>query len=565
VKVIIFSLFSGTIGLSIYMYMAGSNISYLDLASPASEEVKCLADWPLRSHAISWSRPEEWLSWWAKRVDHEELLNTQTCHVPGVDRTPCRTVLAPVDDMKRPLALAVGQLDDVGTRYDVLGLWARFFLLITFFIWIGMTTHDLALIGPVEKDFILDVAGVNSYCPVIRSVWRCLAGYRPLVRLVSKEQWCVRMLGLVLAIILAPILVVWNVVVFNFVIVPLLLLAFVRYPIRMSRAWVFIVCLACSIYGFALTGLQVVFMAYPSRRPRYAVTWQPETSLATSPAGNLTSIASGSCTCGCEYPVSLGVCANLTVVGVATALKSLFVALRCLKGLRRSQWANLLSVVFPIPVTVYNVEWRQPNGQPIKFRQEGVYVQEEIAFDPFAMMDEQPDSAFTTVHLRPEPVHTYRRVEGGRLTLVKPRRTIEMPSKPQPLSQGLQVRDSEYIGCCGFPWPTGGQQGVYDPDFIAQLDALIEECSPSSRARTPTTRGSPNCFSRLEEIIMRMPETDGTEPHGSGTPGRAFVPASPLPQPRDHPPPHFEAEAAGAVERAVCCDPEGAEAGCWTL
>lgn len=566
-KVIIFSLFSGTIGLSIYMYMAGSNISYLDLASPASENVRCLEDWPLRNHAIAWSHPQEWLSWWVKRVDRQQLLGSKTCHVPGVEATSCRSVLAPVDDMKRPLALAVGQLDDVGTRYDVLGMWARFFLVITFCIWIGMTTHDLALIGPVEKDFILDVSGVNAHCPIIRSVWRCLAGYRPLVRLVRKERWSLRMLGFFLAVILAPILLVWNVVVFNFVIVPLLMLAFLRYPIRMSRAWVFIVCSACSIYGLALTVLQVAFLVSPSHRPRYAVTWQPESPLVAPRAGNLTSPSMDpSCTCGCEYPVSVSVCANLTIVGVATALKSLFVALRCLKGLRRSQWANLLSVVFPVPVTVYSVDWRQSNGQPIKFRSEGVAVQEEIAFDPFAMMDEQIDSAFTTVHLRPEQVHTYRRKEDGKLTLVKPRRSMEMPSKPAPFSQGIQVKDSEYIGCCGFPWPTGGQQGVYDPAFIDQLDAMVDEgsqLSPSSRANTPLARANPQGFSRLEEIIMFMPDENAepTEPRGCGTPGVAFTPPPPTPQPRNHPPPRWDGEVIGDLENTMCCDLGGA----WSL
>lgn len=550
-KVIIFSLFSGTIGLSIYNYMAGSNISYLDLASPASDEVRCLTDWPLRSHAISWS-PQEWVLWWANRVDGDS--RTEHCPVQGVDHTSCRTVLAPVDDMKRPLALAIGEFNDVGTRYDVLGMWARFFLMITCFIWIGMTTHDLALIGPVEKDFILDVSGVNAHCPVIRSVWGCLAGHRPLVRLVSKQQWYLRMLGLSLAIALAPILIVWNVVVFNFVIVPLLLLAFARYPIRMSRAWVFIVCLACSIYGLALTALQLYYVASPRDRPRYAVTWRPEIPVAP----NVTSLTVTShCTCGCNYPVSFNVCINLTIVGVATTLKSLFVALRCLKGLRRSQWANLLSVVFPIPVTVYSVDWRQSNGQPIRHRSEGVAVQDEVAFDPFAMMDEQTDSALTTVHLRPEPVHTFRRAEGGTLTLVAPRRSMEMPSKPMACLPGLQVREAEYIGCCGFPWTTGGQQGVYDPEFIAQLDALtIEEATPKAQhlGRLSDADMTMAAVSRLEEILALMPKVELLEPHGCGTPGTKLAELRPLTRPRDHSPPRWGNEVCEVMASVVCCD-----------
>lgn len=100
--------------------------------------------------------------------------------------------------------------------------------------------------------------------------------------------------------------------------------------------------------------------------------------------------------------------------------KAAFLAFRCLKGLRRrsscgfkvrtrrSQWANLLSVTFPVPLTLYSVDWLQADGKPIRFRtevqlplaceltQQEMPVQGEVAFDPFAMMDEQPDSKFTT-------------------------------------------------------------------------------------------------------------------------------------------------------------------------
>lgn len=451
--------------------MAGSNISYLDLANPDSDEVRCFADWPLRSHAVSFADPKDMWRWWV-RTDLDR--HSGICEVPGAARGQCRAAMAPVDSMKRPLALARG--DDVGTRYDILGMWARFFLVITFLIWIGMIAHDLALIGPVEKDFILDVTGVNNHCPVIRRVWRCLAGFRLLARLMSHKRFGFRVFGIAVAMMMAPILIVWNVVVFNFVIVPLLLLAFLRYPVRMSRAWVFIVCLACAIYGLALAAQQLAYAASPGHRPRYAVTWEVPT------------VGGNRCVCGCDYPISFNVCMNLTVVGVGTTVKSLFVAFRCLKGLRRSQWANLLSVIFPVPITIYSVEWRQGNGHPIRHRTDGQAVQEEVAFDPFAMMDEQPDSAFTTVHLRPEPLHVYTRASGGELTL-KPSRNLETPSKPLPTLGNMMVRETEYIGCCGFPWPTGGTQAVYDPTYIVQLDRVSAAAATNARGLTAETLG----------------------------------------------------------------------------
>lgn len=505
VKVIIFSAFDGTIGLSIYLYMAGSNISYLDLAAPASKEVRCLSHWPNSGHAISWSHPGEWFSWWMASVDLEEMLTKHRCEVPGVrhaglgaEGASCRRILAPLSDMKRPLAIAMS--GDNSTRMDVLGITARFFLMVTVMIWIGMMTHDLALIGRAQKDFILDVTGVNQHVPVIRKVWRCLAGYRPLFRIFAHERLVVRLLGVVLAAILAPVLVAWNLVVFNFVIVPLLLLVFARYPIRMSRAWVFIVCLACSIYGLLLLSMQLVFLGSPDHRPRYAVTWKAEAVLAQSVSRNGTgSTAGAGCTCGCDYPISLNVSANLAVIGALTTMRSAFVAFRCLKGLRRSQWANLLSVVFPVPITVYAVDWRQ-DGQPIRFRSETIAVQEEVAFDPFAMMDEQPDSARTTLHLRPEPMNAYRSSDGKRLVPMRVARTMETPSMPSFDREEVQLADAEYVGCCGFPWPTGGKRGMYSPAF-------------------------------MEMIQLRTSET--SSPRGCGTPGMRLVPGGPLPQPRE--------------------------------
>merc|ERR1719433_1543524 len=111
-------------------------------------------------------------------------------------------------------------------------------------------------------------------------------------------------------------------------------------------------------------------------------------------------------------------------------MKSVFVTLRCLKGLRRAQWANLLSVVFPVPMTVYAVDWRQLDGQPIRHRVEGMAVQEEVAFDPFAMMDEQPDGDFTTLHLAPTRVHVDQEMADGSAALAPQQDGSEALSRP---------------------------------------------------------------------------------------------------------------------------------------
>mmetsp|Transcript_158344 Transcript_158344/g.507839 ORF Transcript_158344/g.507839 Transcript_158344/m.507839 type:complete len:201 (-) Transcript_158344:12-614(-) len=184
VKVIVFSFFSGTLGLSVYMYMAGSNVSYLDLESPNAAQVLCLKTWPMHKHAISWSAPADSIHTFFDPGGPEawHLARESTCSPERLSTKQCSKIVIPVGQLKRPLALAMNV--DETESFDVLGLWARFFLLLTFFIWLGVTTHDLALIGQRKKHFILDVSGMNAHCPSIRKVWMALAGYGGLKRLV---------------------------------------------------------------------------------------------------------------------------------------------------------------------------------------------------------------------------------------------------------------------------------------------------------------------------------------------------------------------------------------------
>merc|ERR1712027_146824 len=96
---------------------------------------------------------------------------------------------------------------------------------------------------------------------------------------------------------------------------------------------------------------------------------------------------------------------TMVFIGVGTAYKSITLAFRCLKGLRRANWSGLMSVMFPIPLQVYEVHWTRPDGSPIQHREYGQPVQGELAFDPFALMDEQEDSASTTVRIKPSPMY----------------------------------------------------------------------------------------------------------------------------------------------------------------
>jgi len=555
IKVLIFTLLDGGIGLSIYLYMAGSNISYLDLTHPADGPVLCLTKWPETGHEAKWNNPpQEWFKWYQEPEDQQEVLQNYKCTVPSLVSTKCSNSSAPIMDMARPVHSPMqSQIENL--RFDVLGLSARVFLTLAIFIWAGMAVHDLALIGNTKKNFILDVSGVNKHIPVIRAVWRCLAGVRALFRVLEAENIGLKVLGIVFAIILAPVIVVWNLVVFNFVICPIILLAFVIYPVRMCRAWVFMVCVVTFLYGIALTCLMIGLAAsHWSNRPYYAVTWD-----------------AGGCTCGCDFPVSFGVCMNLAVIGIGTALKSLFVALRCLKGLRRSQWANLLSVVFPVPLTVYAVDWKQKNGQPIKFRDDNTAVQEEVAFDPFAMMDEQLDSAFTTVNLQPESTVRQMRTPSGGLSLEPSRKNMEAPGirmpKTMPSTVQIVESESEYIGCCGFPWPTGGTKGVYLFDEDNEGNSGQQE---PARDPEPDVVGASSSQSRPDASAVRPKDIDASgdqnpdtreapenqepsrepKPTGRGTSSSDSPPEGPVPQPKDQQCPRFSVDEDAGSNQA---------------
>merc|ERR1711920_413501 len=91
-----------------------------------------------------------------------------------------------------------------------------------------------------------------------------------------------------------------------------------------------------------------------------------------------------------------------------------------------------------MPAQVFPVYWRQPDGEPIKFRAPGEPVQGEPAFDPFALMDEQPNSSDTMIRLAPvgrEVIHES---------------SIELSFLDDALRNESGDNDAE-IGCCGFP------------------------------------------------------------------------------------------------------------------
>jgi len=302
-----------------------------------------------------------------------------------------------------------------------------------------------ALLDEVRNRYILDIVGVRTHFPLIFRLVR-LTGYGVVTRLggllCEPEMIAVKLAVILVLISVVPLVVFWSVVFFLFVYVPIMTLFFLRHPLTLSRFWTLLISFAGAIYGLALTLHMLVFLIWPSERAHFAVTWE-RTDTVT-------------CVCGCVYPVATSIVFRLLIVGMVAGVRSFLVGFRCLKGLRRANWANLLSVTFSVPVAVYNVEWCQENGEPIRHRKEGEPVQGELAFDPFALMDEQPNSASTTVELRPRRYHRMQSIADAR-----DQKGPRIPMSQRDLDQCVDTETHEVIGCCGFPRSTGGIKGRY--------------------------------------------------------------------------------------------------------
>lgn len=448
VKVFLFSIGTGAIGFTIYTFMASSNLGYLDLASASNDPVLCLNEWPLHKDMAIWFDSGNWQSWVEYQTDMETYIKehsqcvkpewqaTSTCRLTGVPlHLTMGSLGAPLEDMSSALP------SRAWTSKDVLGIYAHLFLVLSVCLWLAISFHDHALLHSKNKDYILDVVGLGRDFPRFKEITGYVLGYKMIRRLLALRKSYPMALSLPVALAV-PVLLVWKFLVFMFVVVPMAGVVFACYPIRTSRLWTFIICITLAVYGICLTVHMSYLLGAPLDRPRYAVTWQ-----------------AGTCICGCVYPVSHTTCGRLLMIGVLAAIKASVLAFRTLKGLRRSNWANLMSVTFAVPVNAYSVEWKHPDGSCIKNREAGDPVQSELAFDPFALMDEQPESANMHVTLRPSSV--LRKSVDSRGTQKWRRNTsrrLQGPSPSIPIGEDDEFND---VGCCGFPCRSGREVSIH--------------------------------------------------------------------------------------------------------
>eukprot|EP00928_Gymnodinium_smaydae_P075386 TRINITY_DN583_c0_g1_i5.p1 TRINITY_DN583_c0_g1~~TRINITY_DN583_c0_g1_i5.p1 ORF type:complete len:469 (+),score=39.83 TRINITY_DN583_c0_g1_i5:26-1432(+) len=341
----------------------------------------------------------------------------------------------------------------------------------------------------------LDWSGLSQGFPCLFVIWR-MTGFNALVRCFTSPGRKRKACGIFMGVLFAPVWAVWSLLVFLFILAPVFVFLFCRYPIRMSRFWTFVLLLAASIYGLAMTITMVVFLANTKLRPRYAIVWE-----VAAPKESI-------CYCGCAYLVSPQTLWRLFFIGVSVVIQSLLATMRCLKGLRRSQWANLMSVLFPVPVGVYAVKWTTPSGAPIQHRNEGEPVQDELAFDPFALMDEQPESRYTTCTLKPE--FAYDVDTSGRWKPLGMDRGLAAPTLPEIKKGEILMQPTEFIGCCGFPCMTGGYQAVIasDSDDEDLETNNGEDAAPPAMPRSPSRAASAGVLSHADIAKYAMKQSE---------------------------------------------------------
>jgi hypothetical protein len=456
------SFLTASIGVAVYSYMTKADIGYLDLERPVSPHVFCLArgKWPIRRNSEKWIKHS--LSAWNEnllyRTNATKYAAEWSCPSDSWknSRNSCSRATVPLLDMRRNLGypFRVGQDMTVHSHIfndDALEWYAFLFLYHTVFMWGAVVVHDLALLrrsvdGNCSGDDCVpdDISGINRRFPFLKKLLFVGTGWKHVKRkLCSSWAW---------RIFLVP-WILWSICVLFFVFCPALFILSLRFPVRLVRVQLLSLCVDLLALSLILMVRAVEFMFDVENRPAYAITWASD-DLA--------------CDCGCVYPIAFSSCFGICLVCAAIIFRAVMLGLKCLKGLRRKNWANLLTVSFAVPVNMYPVRWKQPDGQPIMNRKVGEPVQDELAFDPFALMDEQPESGKTLVNLTPSfvddadanaPRENNNMIISDYLWVMPLTRTIL--ALPSAHSGGQAGRSSEanlhtegITKCCGFPYRT---------------------------------------------------------------------------------------------------------------
>mmetsp|Transcript_15672 Transcript_15672/g.36739 ORF Transcript_15672/g.36739 Transcript_15672/m.36739 type:complete len:549 (+) Transcript_15672:163-1809(+) len=406
VKVFFLGLLTSVFIFSVFQYLHSANVEYLDLERPGETQIVCKLPRPECRREQDPVRCTAQLSGWA----FWEGLN--------VSNDPCPTLPAQLEDQtctnpSIPLDAITGDLGTlhtVNTGVNPFQLWALLFLILTSLLALSILIHDLALLEESLRPQILSIPQMRYATPCFWDCMRCFQCRRCLRTLWKKHR------GVWMAII--PFYLIFQMVSFMALIYPLAFVVFLITPVRMSRIMVFLSGILCMLWSIVF----VLTTTMWDTDDMYSVLWSPVAPARPSDSELIMS----QCICLCQFPLSRSVMLRIAALGIGVCWHSFNLTFRALKGLRRAQWANMFSVLHSVPIEAFPVSW---DNTPLRWRKEGEAVQSEPAFDPFCLMDEQPDSAWLRVTLRPT------------------QQTAQQQLMWEPFTGTL---DTE-IGCCGFP------------------------------------------------------------------------------------------------------------------
>jgi len=270
------------------------------------------------------------------------------------------------------------------SRRSAFKCWSMFFIVLMSLLTISILTHDLALLDDDLRESIFTLSMVCDQLPVLRRYVLSLRCWIP-------SDSGRRLYKPLCNPVLFPFWVILKTVAFMAVVYPFTLVSFVFAPIRMSRMMVFLSSILCCLWSLVFILLCMTWY----HDSIYTILWS-----FVAARNQVTH----HCVCACTYPLRRDVCFRMITLGTGVLAHSGSLAFRALKGLRRAQWANLFSVMYTVPMSVFPVVWERPieaGGGPVRHRLEAEPVQGEPAFDPFCLMDEQPESDWTRINLAP--------------------------------------------------------------------------------------------------------------------------------------------------------------------
>jgi len=396
------------------LYFRSADARLLDLSHPSSDKLRCFRpsdDCMLSADVTSCMLSRRRTITHGLRVAE---MNS-TCPADQLPVSNCYNVSLPLQALNGNLSLQT--LDS----FNSFGIWSLIFGIMGLAVAGVILVHDMAMLSETSRARILAMVDLDEATPCY---WRvilacqCRGQMRSLRRKSPAAFWSV-----------LPLWVIAQAVLFLLVMLPLTLLAFFcGRCVELSRLMVFFVSICVAIWNV------IGFLWWVFWDTEYLVPWDqrlPDNSV---------------CMCLCGYHLDFSTRLHIWSLNVIFLWQAIGLVLRSLKGLRRQQWASLLSVLYTVPTQVYPVRWRQPDGQRVRWRKDFDSVQEEPAFDPFALMDEQPESGQTKVVLRPVPMTKAERAKWA--------------------SRGHEAE----IGYCGFPRAQNPEQ-VQDDSGASREEA----------------------------------------------------------------------------------------------